>query len=453
MATRPKPLVIDMPVSVESGFVSLPERVVWIDSAMFYGLLTLLMFGPLALGGTEAWELFVTRWAALVLFALWAVRQYLQGAVELSDNPVYLPAVLFAAVVTLQFVTGLTSYHYETLEQGLDLIPLGVVMLIAGEIFTRRQRLHQAVTALSVFGFVVAVFAILQDFSGNGSIYWMVKVRALSADIYGPYANHNHYAGLMEMLVPLAAAAAFLEPGGKRALFLFASAIMALSIVFSRSRGGMLGLACSIVFVCAVLYRSHRQQRAALIMMATSVLVIVGAIFLANDKILQRLTDAQDKYRLAIYSDSLHMWMQRPFLGFGWGTFPTVYPEFRSFYLSMRVNHAHNDYLELLVEMGVVGAVIAAWFLFGVIRQGFRKILDRTDYEGGLLALGGVTAVVALLAHSALDFNLHIPANAALFFAICSAVATPYRRRIRQLPFIRTEEEEEVQPITVEGRA
>jgi O-antigen ligase len=454
MATRPKPpLVIDMPVSVETGSVSLPERAAWVDSAMFYGLLGLLMLGPLAFGGTEAWTLFVTRTAALILFALWAVRQYVLGAVELSNNPVYLPSVLFAGIVILQFLTGLTSYRYDTLEQGLDLIPLGVVMLLAGEMFSRRQRLHQAVTVLSVFGFAVAVFAIIQDFSGNGSIYWIVKVRAISADIYGPYANHNHYAGLMEMLVPLAAAAAFLEQGGKRALFLFASTIMALSIVFSRSRGGMLGLACSIVFVCAVLYRRHRQQRAALTMMAMSVLVTIGAIFLANDKIIQRLTDAQDKYRLAIYSDSLHLWMQRPFLGFGWGTFPTVYPAFRSFYLNMRVNHAHNDYLELLVETGIVGVLIASWFLFGVIRQGFRKILDKTDYEGGLLALGGMTAIVALLAHSALDFNLHIPANAALFFAICSAVATPYRRRVRQLPFIHAEEEEEVQPVTVEGRA
>ena len=80
-------------------------------------------------------------------------------------------------------------------------------------------------------------------------------------------------------------------------------------------------------------------------------------------------------------------------------------------------------------------------------------MFDRSDYEGGLLALGGMTAIVALLTHSALDFNLHIPANAALFFAICSAVATPYRRRVRQVTFINREGEEEVEPITVEGRA
>lgn len=449
---RKPPLVIDMPITVEAASAPSPDHVAWIDGTLFYGFLALLMFGPLAFGGAQAWALFVARTAALLLLALWMVRQYLQRGIELTANPLYLPAALFVSLIALQFAAGSTSYRYDTLERGLDFIPLGVVMLLAGEMFTRRYRLQQAVMALSIFGFAVAMFAIVQDFSSNGNIYWVVKVHAISAEVYGPYANHNHYAGLMEMLVPLAAAAAFLEQGGKRALFLFASAIMALSIVFSRSRGGMLGLAFAIVFVCGVLYRGHRQQRAALAMLSMSVLVTVGAIFLANDKILQRLTDTQDKYRFAIYGDSLHMWLQKPFFGFGWGTFPTVYPAFRSFYISLRVNHAHNDYLELLVEMGIVGAAIAGWFLFGVFRQGLRKIFDKTDYEGSLLALGGLTAIVALLAHSALDFNLHIPANAAFFFMLCSAVATPYRRRIRQLAFV-SPEQSEVEATTVEGRA
>ncbi len=446
---RNGPIVIDMPSAIEAS-TSLPQTTGWLDDAQFYGLMGLLMVGPLAFGGTGAWALFVVRTSALVLFAIWAVRQYLQRAVELPQSRLFLPCIVFFAIVVLQFVTGITGYRYATLEHGLDLLPLGVVVLVASETFTRRQRLHQAAITLSIFGFAIALFAIVQDFSGNGSIYWLVKVRAISADVYGPYANHNHYAGLMEMLVPISVATAFLETGGKRALLLFGSLVMALSIIFSRSRGGMLGLAVAVVFVCAVMFRGHRQQRVALAMLAASVLVAAGTMFLANDKILQRLTDTQDQYRFAIYSDSLRMWLQRPLLGFGWGTFPTVYPAFRSFYIDLRVNHAHNDYLELLVEMGVVGAAVAAWFLWGVFRQGFHKILDKTDYEGSMLALGGMTAIVALLAHSFLDFNLHIPGNAAIFVLLCAAVATPYRRRIRQVAFI--SREEDVEPFSVEGR-
>jgi len=452
MSSRRSPLVIDMPPATESVSIAIKERAAWLDEVMFYGAIGLLMFGPLAFGATQAWSQFVQRTVALGLFAMWVARQFLQRTIELADNPVYAPAAVFAGLVTLQFVIGSTSYRYATLEQALNLIPCGVLILLAGELFARRSRLHQAVTAMALFGFAVALFAIVQDFSNTHSIYWLVKVTAVSADLYGPYANHNHYAGLMEMLVPLAASAAFLERGGKRALFLFASAIMALSIVLSRSRGGILGLAVAVVLVCAVLYRGNRQHRAALALLVISVVIAVVALFLANDKILQHLSDTQDKFRLAIYGDSVRMWLHRPWFGFGWGTFSTVYPGFRSFYTNLFVNHAHNDYLELLVEMGIAGASVAAWFLFGVFRGGFRKVLDRKDYEGSVLALGALTGITALLSHSMLDFNLHIPANAALFFVLCSAAATPFRRRVRQLQFIHPEEDE-VQPITVEGRA
>jgi len=255
----------------------------------------------------------------------------------------------------------------------------------------------------------------------------------------------------MEMLVPLAAAAAFLERGPKRGLLLFATAVMAMTIVFSRSRGGILGLATAVVFVCAVFYRGNRRHRAALGILAVCVGVLVCAIFLGNDKILQRMMDTQDSYRLTIYSDCLRMWRDKPLFGFGWGTFLDVYPAYRSFYTNLLVNHAHNDYLELLVETGLAGVALTVWFLSGVLGEAFRKILDKKDYEGSLLALGATTGVVALLAHSALDFNLHISANAALFYVLCSAIATPYKHRVRQLSFARWEASD-VEPIAVEAR-
>lgn len=427
-------------------------RSAWLDHALFYGLLVLLMFGPLAFGANGPWAQFVERTGSLILLGLWAARQYFQGSVELVKNPLYLPAAVFAAFVAFQFISGSTGYRYDTLTQALNLIPCGVVILVAGETFTHRRRLHQYVLAMSVFGFAVAMFALIQDLSNSDKIYWLVQAHGISAAIYGPYANHNHYAGLMEMLAPLAGAAAFLERGAKRSLLLFAAAIMAVSIVFSRSRGGTLGLAVAIVFVCLVLFRANRQHRAALAVMAVTAGIAGLVLFLANDKILQRMTETQDNYRLAIYSDCLRMWLHKPLLGFGWGTFPTVYPEFRSFFTNLRVNHAHNDYLELLIETGLTGAVIAGWFLFGVFREGFRKISDKKDHDGSVLALGALTGVAALLAHSALDFNLHIAANAAIFYVLCSAVATPFKRRVRQLAFTRWDEGD-IEPITVDGSA
>ena len=452
MPRRPKTtLVIDMPPAAESMSAPVAAATDRLDRTMFYGMLALLMFGPLAFGGNEPWAQFIERTGALALFGMWAARQYCQGVVELSANPLHLPVACFALLVSFQFVTGVSAYRYATLTEALDLIPGGVLILVAGEVLTRRHRLHQCVLALSIFGSAVAVLALMQDLSNSDRIYWLLKPESISAVVYGPYANHNHYAGLMEMLVPLAAAAAFLERGPKRGLLLFATAVMAMTIVFSRSRGGILGLATAVVFVCAVFYRGNRRHRAALGILAVCVGVLVCAIFLGNDKILQRMMDTQDSYRLTIYSDCLRMWRDKPLFGFGWGTFPDVYPAYRSFYTNLLVNHAHNDYLELLVETGLAGVALTVWFLSGVLGEAFRKILDKKDYEGSLLALGATTGVVALLAHSALDFNLHISANAALFYVLCSAIATPYKHRVRQLSFARWEASD-VEPIAVEAR-
>jgi len=436
MPRRRNPLVIDMPPPVERGSPpSASSQGDWLDNAIFFGMMALLMFAPLAFGATQAWSQFVQRTFALVLAALWVARQYLRGTLEVPSNPLLVPAVLFFCFVVLQFLTGLTAYRYATLTEALNLVPCGILLFLSGEFFGRRHRLHQLVAVMALFGFAVALFAMFQDFSGTDKIYGIVPLHYLSVLFYGPYANHNHYAGLMEMLTPLAAAAAFLEQGAKRSLLLFATILMAASIVLSRSRGGMLGLGLSILFVCAVLYRSDRERRAGLAILAVTAGIAIVVLMLANDTVLERLKETQDNYRATIYADSIRMWWHKPLLGFGWGTFPNVYPQFRSFYINLFVNHTHNDYLEMLVDTGLIGAILTGWFLFHVIRGGMRKIADKGDREGSILALGLMAGIVALLTHSMLDFNLHIPANAAMFYVLCTAAATPFRHRIRHANF------------------
>jgi len=449
---RESQFVIDMTVTQSPSSSSIRPTAEWLDDAIFYGTMGLLMSGVLLFGSTEGWGQFVQRTAALVLFALWGMRQYLRGEIELPRSPLYLPAFTFVGIIVLQFITGATGYRYATLEEALNLIPAGVLLLLSGGIFSRRQKLHDLVLVMAIFGFCIALFALTQDLLGADKIYWLVGPREDAISIYGPYINRNHYAGLMEMLAPLAGAAAFLECGAKRNLLLFAATMMVVSIVFSRSRGGMLGLAVAMIFLSMMLFRMTRRYRTLLLTLAIAAAVVVVVLLLANGKTLQRLTETQDHYRLAIYKDCIGMWLHKPLFGFGWGTFPTIYPEYRSFFTNLRVNHAHNDYLELLVEMGLAGIAIVGWFLIGVFREGFRKILTGNDEKGTVLTLGALTGVVALLAHSALDFNLHIAANAAMFYVLCSAAATPFRHRVRE-PEVTSFEEDEEEPIIVNSPA
>jgi O-antigen ligase len=137
--------------------------------------------------------------------------------------------------------------------------------------------------------------------------------------------------------------------------------------------------------------------------------------------------------RLSIDRDGLRMMLKKPFLGWGLGTFPVVYPEFRSFYTTFFVNEAHNDYLQLLVETGLAGFSIAVWFLVMLFRRAAGKLENWTETATGAVTMAALLGCVGVLVHSFLDFNLQIPANAALFYVLCAiAAAAPIQESTRR---------------------
>jgi O-antigen ligase len=114
-----------------------------------------------------------------------------------------------------------------------------------------------------------------------------------------------------------------------------------------------------------------------------------------------------------------------------------VYPQFRTFYTTFFVNEAHNDYLQLLTETGLVGFGIAVWFLVITFRRAWPKLDNWTENVSGSLTVAALLGCVGILVHSFLGFNLQIPANAALFYDLCAVAAVEalqesQRRRIRR---------------------
>jgi O-antigen ligase len=105
------------------------------------------------------------------------------------------------------------------------------------------------------------------------------------------------------------------------------------------------------------------------------------------------------------------------------GTFETVYPAYRSFYTTLYVNAAHNDYVQVLVETGILGFACVLWFISVLYRNGAKDFRHWNQSWRGVLQLSAFVACTGLLVHSVLDFNLQVPANAAFFFVFC-ALAT-----------------------------
>ncbi|MCU1298265.1 MAG: O-antigen polymerase [Acidobacteriaceae bacterium] len=127
--------------------------------------------------------------------------------------------------------------------------------------------------------------------------------------------------------------------------------------------------------------------------------------------------------RLSMDRDATKMFLHKPMLGFGLGTFSEVYPQFRSFYTNFVVNAAHNDYLQFLVEMGALGFATMLWFLIVVYRRAISKLRNWPEDTNGAVSLAALLGITGILVHSFVDFNLHITANAALFFVLCIIAA------------------------------
>ena len=390
------------------------------------GLCALLIFAVLAFGAVETWSTFTFEVGAAALFLVWAGKQFVSRQAVLSKNPLYPPALFFFGLILAQVALRRSAYGYVTKYEVLQYVSYGIVLLIAAECVRDEDTRKKFAIALIVFGALYAFFALAQELTFNGKIFW-VRAARFNGSIYGSYVNHDHYAGLMEMLVPfpLVVSMGHLLRGGKRALVVFCAVLMAGTIFLSGSRGGMIAFVLEIVLFAALTFGKRRSPRMALGSMAVCVLVLGFLVFLGKGQILGRLGDLDPGIRLDITKGCLKMFSHRPVWGWGLGTFPTVYPSYRSFYTNLFVNEAHNDYAQLLVETGLLGFGLMLWFLICLYRHGWptsRRWEFRWDGAVSLAALLGCTGI---LFHSFVDFNLQIPANAALFYVLCGLATSP----------------------------
>jgi O-antigen ligase len=403
------------------------------STGILIGACAILLCAPLAFGAVEPWAVFALEASSTVLFAVWAYRQWTDRQLTIVDSVLYRPMAAFFALALIQWATGATAYRLETYNHLLLYTAYGMLAFVVIQTLRRSSQSELITKLFTAYGGLLAAFAILQGMAPNGKLYWIFGLQQ-GGFIYGPYVNHNHYAGLMEMLTPfpLVLAASSMTHGNRKIAAAGVAALMGASIFLSGSRGGMVAFVVQVLVLGILLVRKPDAGWQQPLMLAGFVaLVIVFMVWMGGNELTQRLISIHSEtreeitggVRMTIDRDALRMFMKRPLLGWGLGTFPIVYPEFRSFYTSFFVNEAHNDYVQLLVETGVAGFSVAIWFLVLVFRQAARKLKNWTETSTGALTVAALVGCIGILVHSFLDFNLQIPANAALFYVLCGIAA------------------------------
>jgi O-antigen ligase len=403
-----------------------------LGNALLYGTFGLLMFGPLAFGAVEPWSIFLLETGALVLALLWLAKQFVDQELIIEWNPLFLPMAAFGVLILVQIAFRSSAYLHDTIADAFLYVAYGLLCLVSTQSLLRASQARRMALVLSFYGFAIAAFSLLQGIAPNGKLYWLREPR-LGGWIYGPYVNHNHYAGLMEMLIPipLIISLSHLAHEKERMAAGIAAAIMTGTVFLSGSRGGMLAVLTEFLLLAVLVTRQKRGVRTAVGVGVFAIVLLSLLTWLGGKQLTTRMfgretrTEISNSMRLSIDRDALAMFRRKPVLGWGLGAFPVAYPQFRSFYTNFFVNEAHNDYLQLLTETGILGFGVMLWFLVALYRTAIRKISNWPSSVSGSLTLVCLLGITGILVHSFVDFNLQIPANAALFYVLCSLAASP----------------------------
>ncbi len=412
------------------------------------GLLAAVFLAVGSFGGTEAFTWGVVEAMILLL----GLALLLGGAIEIRrDNARRFlgPAALLVFLAVEYWLAargGLIVDRWAAREQwlrlGCCLCAFYVTLAVARTAETRRR----FALALLALGLCEALYGMIQYLTGWQRIFTYVK-KYYVEDATGTYINHNHFAGLLEMVLPLGVALAsyYIEralhgsgrnpPGSlgellgrsqmHKSLFLaFVSLLLFVAVIFSRSRMGLISCVVSLLVMAAVAAtrKGSRSLSAALVLVLLA--AGVGSTFwIGVEPIVSRFAilpsqefyHRQDGGRLALWRDTTQLLRQHLWLGVGPGGFETAYTQVQTVNLDSTVDHAHNDYLELATELGLVGAGLLFGMILTVTTTTLRAFSVHPDSADRALALGVFAGIAALLLHSLADFNLYIPANGLVF--------------------------------------
>jgi len=429
-----------------------------LDKVISAGFVGLILFTALAHGAVEPWSEFVFVFWTAALALLWVIK-----AAREKRLMVFVPQTAWpvAALILLGLAQSIAYKDAGGFRHSLSLdveATRGTVLmlcclllcsLIAANFLTHRERLQRLAFFLTIFGLMLSTFALVQHFTWNDKFYWF---RAAHTETpFGPFVNRNHYAGYIELLLPWPVILMLSRPRREEKLFYgFAAAWMVMSAVFSLSRGGMVSVFTELMFLAAFSprdnqdystdYTGNRRFGAFLLRVGAVAAIIAAAIgglnWLGTERIVSRLVpeqesarpgDAQSENSLStnawddrgeLWRDGWAVFRANPLTGVGLGAFETAFPAHdHSRNVSRIVTpQTHNDYLQALTDGGLIGGLIALWFLTVCARAVWRG-LRLAEPLMSLSVLACSAAMFGMLVHSLFDFNLQLPSHALLFLS------------------------------------
>ena len=436
-----------------------PDGTRWI----FVSYLALLVWAPVPLGSNRSWA-----WALLALWVFALALAWLAGRIRGKHSypvvlreawPMLLCGLLWLGYVWLQLVplpiellkhlspqaarwhsaaaapaapglVPLTLDAYATLEGACKSTAYLTFFALSLILLRDRIRIRLAAYALIASGVLQALYGALISLQSPGEV------------ATGTFANRNHYAAYLTLCLSVGIGVLIASLTGaqnqswgrffrnlmhwiitpKMALRL-GLVIMVVALVLTRSRMGNSSFFISLLVTGVIgLLLAKRATKSMVILLVSLVAIdvfIVGTYFGTQrvaERIAQTTTESEDRDEVAGYT--LDMWKDYPVFGSGLGSFPVVFPRYSAQGTAASYTHAHNDYLEFGAEAGALGLALLGLMVLMSFAVALRAQYLRRDPLMRGLSFAAMMGIIALMIHSAVDFNLQIPANALTFMLV-----------------------------------
>ena len=385
-----------------------------------------LWFAAIAFGGVDLWARVVLQWLMVLGLVFFAVR------LAVARRPkLVLPPAFWAATLFMAYAVG--RYWYADVEYVArqELIRVAICYLVFAMVTTSlsgQRSVRVLVYAMILLATLEAAYGIYQWSAKPGTVLGFPQHAQYVARGSGTLFNPNHLAGLVGLALPMALAVAMFskEAHWLRILVAYSAGVMALGIFATLSRGGIVAAAVALVVLGGITVWVIRKRW---VVVAGLLLVLLVGVFAAKmpDSLRQRFSeltpfvgkDAKDT-REMIWDAAIGVWKQDPWLGAGPDHFDVRFREHRDLWLQTRPRRAHNDYLQLLADWGVAGALGVVFFL-GAVAWGLWRTWPHLVRDGTTLnpspnssrlafVVGSGCGLAAVAAQSVVEFGFLIPA-------------------------------------------
>ena len=393
-------------------------------------LICLLIFPVVIYGGVQQYVIYLIHIITLIIISLLIIKGFIEKKFSFHRTPLDIPFLIFLAISI--FYTIKTVYFYGSFLELCKILNYIAVYYITVNHIRDRKR-------IKFFTWIMVIIATCLTLYGF-KLYW----EGINKMVTPSYVCHNHYAGFIELCLPLSIALIFTEEKAISIGAAIISVINGFGLMYSMSRGGWMSFIAAFILMVilfiwkkANLYSGEKERKVFITNLITWVLIlIVFSIPLLVKERAKTIVQIEKNeigsealsFRIPVWTNSLKMIQDQNYLGRGLGSFIYLYAPYNKEMPDIFMNAAHSDYLQMTVETGLAGVLS---FLF-ILLMFYITVIKYLKYKGSdlsaftrelvkkdqILVIGYTTAITSLSLNGIGDFNFQIPANVIYFFMI-----------------------------------